>query len=67
MKKLDGSLFFSMTRDYLEKYIPQDHDSEKTIQSYKDGLTVFRRYVCDVKNLSAKKFTFDACTFESKS
>jgi len=64
MKKLDGSLFFSMTRDYLEKYIPQDHDSEKTIQSYKDGLTVFRRYVCDEKNLSVGKFTFDDCTFE---
>ena len=64
MKKLDGSLFFSMTRDYLEKYIPQDHDSEKTIQSYKNGLTVFRRYVCDEKNLSMGKFTFDDCTFE---
>jgi site-specific recombinase XerD len=64
MKKLDGSLFFSMTRDYLEKYIPQDHDSKKTIQSYKDGLTIFRRYVCDEKNLSVGKFTFDDCTFE---
>ena len=64
MKKLDGSLFFSMTRDYLEKYIPQDHSSEKTIQSYKDGLTVFRRYVCDEMNLSVGKFTFDECTFD---
>jgi len=64
MKKLDGSLFFSMTRDYLEKYVPQDHGSKKTIQSYKDGLTVFRRYVCDEKNLSVGKFTFDDCTFE---
>ena len=64
MKKLDGSLFFSMTRDYLEKYIPQDCDSEKTIQSYKDGLTVFRRYVCEEKKLSMRKFTFNDCTFE---
>jgi len=64
MKKLDGSLFFSMTRDYLEKYIPQDFGSEKTIQSYKDGLTVFRRYVCDEKGLSLGKFKFDDCTFE---
>ena len=64
MKKLDGSLFFSMTRDYLEKYIPQDHDSEKTIQSYKDGLTIFRRYVCGEKNLSVGKFKFDDCTFD---
>ena len=64
MKKLNGLLFFSMTRDYLEKYIPQDYSSERTIQSYKDGLTIFRRYVCDEKNLSVKKFTFDDCTFE---
>ena len=64
MKNFDGSLFFSMTRDYLEKYVPQAYSSEKTIQSYKDGLTVFRRYVCNVKNLSARKFTFDECTFE---
>jgi len=64
MKKLDGSLFFSMTRDYLEKYIPQDYNSAKTIQSYKDGLTVFRRYICGEKNLSVGKFTFDDCTFE---
>ena len=64
MKKLDGSLFFSMTRDYLQKYLPQDCGSEKTIQSYKDGLTVFRRYVCDEKGISIGKFTFDDCTFD---
>jgi len=64
MKKLDGSLFFSMTRDYLEKYLPQDYGSKRTIQSYKDGLTIFRRYVCNEKNLSAGKFTFDDCTFD---
>jgi len=64
VKKLDGSLFFSMTRDYLEKYIPQEHSSKKTIQSYKDGLTIFRRYVCDKKNLSVGKFKFNDCTFE---
>ena len=53
-----------MTRDYLEKYLPQDYDSEETIKSYKDGLTIFRRYVLDEKNLSVRKFTFDDCTFE---
>lgn len=64
MKKLDGALFFSMTRDYLEKYIPQNHDSRKTVQSYKDGLTVFRRYVCEEKELSVGKFAFGDCTFD---
>jgi len=64
MKNLDGTLFFSMTRDYLEKYIPQNYESEKTIKSYKNGLTVFRRYVCGEKNLSVRKFTFDDCSFE---
>jgi len=64
MKKLDGSLFFSMTRDYLEKYLPQDYGSEKTLKSYKDGLTVFRKYIFYEKKLSLKKFRFDDCTFE---
>jgi len=64
MKKPDGSLFFSVTRDYLEKYLPQDYDSVKTIQSYKDGLTVFRRYICNEKGISVGKFRFDDCTFD---
>jgi len=64
MKKLDKKLFFSMTKDFLDVYIPQDSDSEKTIKTYKDGLTVFRRYILEEKDLSISQFTFGECTFD---
>lgn len=57
-------LFFSMTLDFLEVYIPQVHNSKQTRKTYRDGLTVFRRYVTDEKQLSLRKFTFSQCTFE---
>lgn len=53
MKKgLNKNLFFSMTLDFLEKYIPQAHNSKRTKKTYKDGLTIFRRYVTDEKKIS---------------
>lgn len=61
---LDKKLFFSMTRDFLEIYIPQDSSSNKTVKTYRDGLTVFRRYVTDEMHLSIKGFTFSQCTFD---
>lgn len=64
MKKLDKKLFFSMTKDFLDIYIPQDSSSEKTVKTYRDGLTVFRRYILEEKNLSVSGFTFGECTFD---
>ena len=45
MKKgiLKEGLFFSMTWDYLNVFLPVQHrDSPKTVKSYEAGLTVFR-------------------------
>ena len=44
-RTLDKKLFFSMTLDFLDVYIPQDSPSIKTVKTYRDGLTVFRRYI----------------------
>ena len=63
-KTLDKKLFFSMTLDFLDVYIPQDSPSSKTVKTYRDGLTVFRRYVCEEKHLSIRRFRFDECTFD---
>ena len=52
-----------MTLDFLNVYIPQDSPSSKTVKTYRDGLTVFRRYVCEEKHLSIRRFRFDECTF----
>ena len=61
---LDKNLFFSTTYDFLTVYIPQDSASCKTVKTYRDGLTAFRRYVTDVKKISIRKFTFEQCTFD---
>ncbi len=61
---LNKKLFFSMTFDFLTIYIPQDSSSSKTVKTYRDGLTIFRRYVTDVKNISIRAFTFEQCTFD---
>lgn len=61
---LDKTLFFSMTLDFLDVYIPQSHSSKKTRKAYKDGLTVFRKYITDEKQLSLRSFTFAQCTFD---
>jgi len=61
---LNKDLFFSMTLDFLDIYIPQSHNSSKTRKTYQDGLTIFRRYVTDEKHISLKTFTFAQCTFD---
>ena len=53
-----------MTLDFLNVYIPQDSPSSKTVKTYRDGLTVFRRHVCEEKHLSIRRFRFDECTFD---
>ena len=64
MKTMNDSLFFSMTLDFLETYIPQNHSSKLTKKAYQDGLTIFRRYITDEKKISLRKFTFSLCTFD---
>ena len=61
---LSKKLFFSMTYDFLTVYIPQDSASSKTVKTYRDGLTIFRRYVAEVKGFSIRSFSFSQCTFE---
>ena len=46
-----------MTYDFLTVYIPQDSASSRTVKTYRDGLTVFRRYVTEVKGFSIRTFT----------
>jgi site-specific recombinase XerD len=63
--KRNPELFFSKTLDYLNNYLPrQALKSSHTIETYRDALTVFRRYVTDNKNVSLKKFRFEDCTHD---
>ena len=64
-KVLKDDLFFSMTWDYLNIFLPVQHqDSPKTAKSYEDGLTVFRRYVTDVRSVPMEKFRFEDLTYD---
>lgn len=64
-KKLDHALFFSMTLDFLEIYLVKERDgSAHTRKSYKEALSIFRRYVSDEKQRSIKTFRFLDCTYD---
>lgn len=59
-------LFFSMTYEFLEQYLPkQCGRSSHTVESYRDALSLFRRYVLDCLGVSIGTFTFADCTRES--
>jgi integrase/recombinase XerD len=63
MKNKNSNLFFSMTYEFLDIYmVKQVGRSPATIESYRDALTLFRRYVLNELNLSITKFTFAQCT-----
>jgi len=58
-------LFFSMTYEFLEIYLPrQCGRSPHTVESYRDALSLFRRYILNVLGISIGKFTFAECTRE---
>ena len=58
-------LFFSMTYEFLQLYLPkQCGRSSHTVESYRDALSLFRRYVLDVVGLSMGEFTFAQCSRE---
>lgn len=60
-----NKLFFSKTRDFLDLYLSQQCSrSNYTIKSYRDALTIFRRYITEEKGGSIKTFRFDDCTRE---
>ena len=64
-KKAEKILFFSKTLDFLEHYLPdQSLKSRNTIETYRDALTVFRRYITDTMNLSLRTFGFEDCTHD---
>lgn len=59
----EGTLFFSMTLEFLEAYMPKQLGrSPETIKSYRDSLTIFRRYLYDERKISIGKFRFEDCT-----
>jgi site-specific recombinase XerD len=54
-----------MTYEFLEVYLPkQCGRSPHTVESYRDALTLFRRYIVDTVGISISKFTFAECTRE---
>ena len=62
---LKDDLFFSMTWDYLNVFLPVQHrDSPQTAKSYEDGLSIFRRYVTDERMIPMDKFRFQDLTYD---
>ena len=62
-KESSHSLFFSLTWDFLNEYLPkQAGHSTNTVESYRDSLTLFRRFLTDFQHKSLAKFKFSDCT-----
>ena len=60
---LNKSLFFSKTSQYLNVYLPrQAGKSARTIKTYADALTVFRRYLYEERGISIRSFKFEDCS-----
>ena len=58
----ERELFFSRTYEWLESYLPrQAGRSPETVRSYRDSLSVFRRYVRDALGRGVAEFTFGEC------
>ena len=58
----EDPLFFSMTLEFLEIYMPKQLGrSPETIKSYRDSLTIFRRYLYNERKISIRKFSFEDC------
>ena len=63
MKREDKKLFFSMTYEFLDVYMKtQMGKSPATVESYRDALTVFRRFLLEERKISVAKFAFEGCT-----
>ena len=46
--KPQKKLFFSKTLEFLEHYLPEQAlKSRNTVETHRDALTIFRRYVTD--------------------
>ena len=60
--KRGDDLFFSMTYEFLEVFLPsQTGNSQLTVKSYRDALTLFRRYVSQELGISIGRFGFRHC------
>lgn len=58
-------LFFEFVYKYLEDFLRKTCSrSNHTIESYRDGLTVFKNFITEEKKISIKKFKLKSCDRE---
>jgi site-specific recombinase XerD len=58
-----SALFFSRTWNFLNEYLPkQAGHSHETVESYRDSLTLFRRFLTDYQKKTIAKYSFSDCT-----
>jgi len=60
-KPQSNVFFFLYSYDFLEMYLPGCGRSTHTIESYRDTLTLFKRFII-VKGLDIRRFTFNDCS-----
>ena len=64
-KEWSGELFFSRVTDYLDTYLTKALSRSKhTVESYRDALTIFRRFLSVNKGMSITRFKVTDLTVE---
>lgn len=56
------AFFFLYSYDFLEGYLPGCGRSTHTVESYRDTLTLFKRFATEEKGNDIRSFTFNDCT-----
>ena len=55
------AFFFLYSYDFLEGYLPGCGRSTHTVESYRDTLTLFKRFATEEKGNDIRSFTFNDC------
>jgi len=62
-RSTQSKLFFSKTWNFLNEYLPkQAGNSLDTVESYRDSLTLFRKFLTEGQHKSIATFKFSDCT-----
>ena len=64
-ENISDTLFFSMTWKFLNIYLTGlQRKSQKTVKSYSDALTIFRKYITDNLHIRMDHFLFNDLTYD---
>ena len=62
--RINETMYFLYSFEFLEVYLVRLGRSPYTIESYRDSLTLFKRYIVETRKLKLASFSFEDCTVD---